>query len=174
MTMNSVPSASEPFASSGRLAPHDSSPAVTPANPAFESPAPRNPTELDFNRLRTAYRATGGVVCAQELARLLEENRRAYTMSLEKLIFLGAVFGFEWRGTVWIPMFQFERPALAVKPAPRRVLAEVDRQADRWRVAAWFVRPCPALADRSPVDVLDSNLPQVLLAARTDRFIACA
>lgn len=174
MTMNSVQSASDMFASGGRVAAPISSPEVGPASPAFESVPAGNPTELDFNRLRAGYRATGGVVCAQELARLLEENRRAYVMSLEKLIFLGAVLGFEWRGTVWIPMFQFERPALAVKPAPQRVLAEVHRQADRWRVAAWFVQPCPALADRSPVDVLDSNLPQVLLAARADRFIACA
>lgn len=172
MTMNSVQSASTPFASGARVAALDPGPQVPLAGRQFESSV-GDPTELDFNRLRTAYRATGGVVCAQELARLLEENRRTYTMSLEKLIFLGAVFGFEWRATVWIPMFQFERPALAVKPAPRRVLAEVDRQADRWRVALWFVRPCPALADRSPVDVLDSNLPQVLLAARTGRFIAC-
>lgn len=84
-----------------------------PANPAFESAAARNPSELDFNRLRAAYRATGAVVCAHELARLLEKHRRACVMSLEKLIALRAVFDFEWRGTVWIPMFQFERRGAA-------------------------------------------------------------
>ena len=171
--MNSVPSLSGPLALRGRVAARGSSPEIGPASSAFESPSVRNPTEHDFNQMRAAYRATGGVVCANELARLLEENRRVYLMSLEKLVALGAVFGFEWRGTLWIPMFQFERPALAVKPAPRRVLCEVARQTDRWRVAAWFVRPCPALNQRRPVELLDSNLPQVLEAARTDRYIAC-
>ena len=84
-----------------------------PASPAFECPAVRNPSELDFNRLRAAYRATGGVVCAHEPARLLEENRPTYLMSLEKLITLSAVIGFDWRGTVWIPMFQFGRRGAA-------------------------------------------------------------
>ena len=127
------------------------------------------PNDRDFAMMRTAYAATGGIARASDLARLREEDRRAYCMSLEKLIALGWVFGFEWRGTFWVPMFQFELHDLRIRPGPRQVLAEVASVRDGWSLAVWFVRPCPRLDARSPVDLLDSNLPEVVQAARDDR-----
>ncbi len=132
------------------------------------APSLPTPNERDFAMLRTAYGASGGIARANDLARLREQPCCDYCMSLEKLIALGAVFGFDWQSTCWIPMFQFQAD-LRLKPGPRKVLAEVAGVCDGWSLAVWYVRPCPSLSCHSPVELVDSNLPEVLRAARDDR-----
>ncbi len=131
-------------------------------------PALPVPNEHDFAQLNTAYAASGGMARANDLARLREEPCCDYCMSLEKLIALRAVFGFDWQRTYWVPMFQFQAD-LRLKPGPRKVLAEVASVCDGWSLALWFVRPCPRLNAQTPVALVDSNLPDVLQAARDDR-----
>ena len=130
------------------------------------------PSDRDFIAMLAAYRATGGIARTDDLARMLNEQRRAGLDGLAGLIARGAVFGFEWRGAFWLPMFQFEPHDLSVKPAPRQVVAELTDEFDGWALAVWFAQPNSWLQDRRPVDLLDSRLSQVLEAARTDRFIA--
>lgn len=130
------------------------------------------PSDRDFFEMRAAYQATGGTARGDDLARLLEDHRRGDSVSLARLIVSGEVFGFEWQRLFWVPMFQFELRDLSLKPGPRRVLAELACEFDGWTLAIWFSQPNCWLNERRPVDVLDSNLPAVLGAARADRFIA--
>ena len=142
------------------------------------TPAPFAPTidalgkDRDFVVMREVYRATGGTARKDDLARLLADQRRGDFVSLARLSVTGEVFGFEWQHGFWIPMFQFELRDLSVKPGPRQVVAELARVFDGWTLAVWFAHANSWLQGRRPVDLLDSQLPAVLEAARADRFIA--
>jgi hypothetical protein len=122
--------------------------------------------------MRQAYRATGGIARGEDLARWLEDRQLGDFVTLARLIVSGVVFSFEWQDAFWIPMFQFDRHDLSVRPGPQRVLAELAADFDGWSLAVWFAEPNSWLADRRPVDLLESNLDAVLQAARADRFIA--
>jgi hypothetical protein len=52
------------------------------------------------------------------------------------------------------------------------MLAELASAFDGWPLATWFAQHNAWLNDRSPVDLLDSDLADVLDIARADRFIA--
>ncbi|MEP7298320.1 MAG: hypothetical protein ABI702_19220 [Burkholderiales bacterium] len=125
-----------------------------------------------FIAMLAAYRATGGTARGDDLARLLEDRHCGDFVTLARLIVAREVFGFAWRNTFWVPMFQFEMHDLSIKPATRHVLAELAPAFDGWDVASWFTRPNGWLDDRPPVDLIGSNLAAVLGAARADRFVS--
>ena len=127
--------------------------------------------EADFAAMRSAYHDAGGFAGGDDLARLLEDCGRGSFSSLARRIVAGEVFGFEWRQTFWIPMFQFD-DELAVKPGLKAVLAELATEYDGRRLADWFVEPNGWLDERRPIDVLDASPDEVLQAARADRFVA--
>lgn len=129
-------------------------------------------TDQEFSAMRSAYQASGGTACGDDLAHLLLERQRGDFASLARLIVAGRVFGFEWQHTFWIPMFQFELRDLSVKPGPQQVMAELATEFDGWTLALWFAQPNAGLNGRRSVDLPDSNLKAVIDAARADRFIA--
>lgn len=133
-----------------------------------------DPCERDFAALRTAYRASGGIARGDDLARLLDEHHSGDFVSLAMSILEGDLFAFQWQQTFWVPMFQFDLRDLSVKPNhnARLVLTELAGEFDGWALAQWFAEPNHSLHGARPVDVLNVNLPDVLQAARTDRFIA--
>lgn len=89
---------------------------------------------------------------------------------VEHLVQGGAVFGFPWFDALWVPMFQFALPGHAVAEGPRRIAAELGRGFDGWTLASWFVAPNSWLANRSPIECLGPRMPDVVQAARADRF----
>lgn len=131
----------------------------------------RVPSDRDFVAMRTGYRPTGGIARGDDLARLLEDLQRGDVSTLARLIASGDVFGFDWHGSFWVPMFQFDLHDLTVKPAARQVQAELAQVFDGWAIAVWFAQRNSWLDERKPVDLLDTELPAVLHAARADRFI---
>ena len=146
------------------------------SSPRQSTPAPdllgELPGSRGFAALLAAYRATGGTARGDDVARLLEDHGLGDFIGLARLIAAGEVFGFEWRNTLWIPMFQFELRDLSVKPAGAQVLKELGTGFEGWSCAAWFARPNSWLNDRAPVDLIATHLPDVLEVARMDRFIA--
>jgi hypothetical protein len=128
--------------------------------------------ELAFAALRLAYKASGGIARGDDLGRLLADHGPATFISVAKLLQDEEVFGFEWKRTLWIPMFQFRPEDLSLKAEPRRVRAELGDEFDGWTVSAWFVEPNARLARRRPIDLLESDIAAVLHAARVDRFVA--
>ena len=146
-------------------------PAVASLRPAQ---ANADPCDQEFAVLRTAYRASGGIARGDDLARLLDEHHSGDFVSLAMSILEAEVFAFQWRQTFWVPMFQFDLRDLSVKPNhnARRVLTELAGEFDGWALALWFAEPNHGLHGARPVDVLNAKLPDVLQAARSDRFIA--
>ncbi len=132
----------------------------------------RVPSDRDFVAMRAGYRATGGMARGDDLARLLEDMQRGDVSTLARLIASGEVFGFEWHGSFWVPMFQFELRDLSVRPPVRQVQRELAEVFDGWTIAVWFAQRNSWLDEQRPVDLLETALPAVLHAARADRFIA--
>ena len=126
---------------------------------------------VEFEALCRAYRGSGGIAYAEDLARLLEERPVGGHLSLARLITSRQVLSFRWHGLIWVPMFQFDTADLTLRCGARQVLRELDGAFDGWAIAEWFVQPNAWLADRSPLDMLDADRTAVLQAARTDRFI---
>jgi hypothetical protein len=147
-------------------------PVMTPAGPAPDESISDLPSSHGFSALLSAYRSTGGTARGDDLARLLEDYRLGDFVSLAKLIASNAVFGFPWRATLWIPMFQFDLRDLSMKEGPRQVLQELGCDFDGWARAVWFVMRHARLGGRRPVDLLKADLSDVLDVARADRFSA--
>ena len=147
-------------------------PLQQPAPPLRCPAREKLPTDRDFDAMRTAYRASGGLVRRDALARVLHGCDGAHDATLGKLLVTHDVFSFEWRQAHWIPLFQFDLRDMSIKPRPRRVVAELAEVFDGWALALWFSHPNHWLRNRRPVVVLDSSLTSVLGAARADRFIA--
>jgi len=130
------------------------------------------PDDRDFRVMCSAYRASGGVQCADDLARLLEEHRCGDFISLARFIARHEVFAFEWRETLWVPMFQFDLHDLSIRPGLQHVLAELAPVFDGQALAMWFAQPNDWLHGERPVDLLNTELDRVLLAAGADRVVA--
>jgi len=128
--------------------------------------------EHEYGAMCAAFRATGGAVCADDVAARMRQHERGDYVALARLIVSGAVFGFDWRHTFWIPMFQFDLQDLSVRPGPQHVVRELATEFDGWTLALWFAQPNGRLDDFRPVDLLSSRLPSVIDAARADRLIA--
>ena len=147
--------------------------ALPKLTPPWRFPAAsRLPTDRDYATMREAYRASGGTVRRDALARVLHGCDGAHDATLGKLLVTRDVFSFEWREAHWVPMFQFDLRNMSIKPRPRRVVAELADVFDGWALAVWFSHPNHWLRKRRPVDMLDASLASVLAAARADRFIA--
>ena len=134
------------------------------------------PSDRDFIEMRNAYRATGGVARGHELARRLESRDdgpdHVGDLRLARLIVARDVFSFEWRECVWVPMFQLDTNDLSVNQSARQVSAELASDFDGWSLGVWFAQPNAWLRQRRPVELLATELHNVLQAARADRYIA--
>ena len=118
-----------------------------------------------FIELLEAFRPTGGTAPLGVLGRLLDEQPVGHAVSLDRLIDTGQVFGFPWRASLWIPMFQFAADDLALHAGAQRVRAELPSAWSAWTVACWFADANTRLDDRSPAATLDSDLDAVVQAA---------
>jgi hypothetical protein len=120
--------------------------------------------------LLEAFRATGGTAPGATVARLLEDHQSGEVVSLAKRVFTKQLFGFDWRGNFWIPMFQLRADDLAVKLEPQRVRAALPSEWSGWTLACWFAAPNPRLNGRSPVNALDADFDAVVRAATSREF----
>jgi hypothetical protein len=115
-----------------------------------------------------AFRASGGTAPDTIVGSLMEEHGVGDAAYLAHLIHARHVFGFEWRGSVWIPMFQFDHDCLSVKPGPRQVRSALPADWSGWALAAWFADRGVGLQGGPPVDLLESDFAAVLDAAHRD------
>jgi hypothetical protein len=128
------------------------------------------PSRRSFVALLSAFRATGGIERGADLAWLLDEYHDTGLGSLASRVTSGEVFGFDWRDTFWVPMFQFDLNDMAVRRGVQQVRLALDREADGWALATWFARGNDCLRGRLPVDVLDTHPSAVMAAACLDRL----
>ena len=131
-----------------------------------------------FVAMLDAYRQSGGLCRTQELRELMAGPCNVGGLDdavLNGWIRRREVICFQWQANAWLPCFQFNRPGKTgqpqLRPQLQPVLSELTAVYDPWEIACWFTRPNPWLADRMPVNALVAHLPEVLNAARAERFI---
>jgi len=125
--------------------------------------------DTEFVGLQDAYRRSGGLARGESLARRMSLLGPGGYVDLARRIVGGQVFSFQWHQDFWLPLFQFDAAQLVPRDASRRVLSELRGALDGWAVAHWYVRPDASLGERTPLEVLDTDLPAVLAAARRTR-----
>ncbi len=123
-----------------------------------------------FVEMLNAYRHSGGLARAEELVAMLQGRSDGGVSTLARWIVDRSVICFDWQAQLWVPLFQFEGPAMTLGPHLGAVFAELRGVFDPWQLARWFVLPNESLNGRSPVDVLRRRPVDVIAAARTDRF----
>lgn len=123
-----------------------------------------------FVEMLAAYRATGGVARAVDIAGSLRHGRDQGLPVIARWIAAGHVVHFQWSGDYWLPVFQFVRPGMSLRPGLTRVLAQLSPVLDAWDVAQWFVHPSPWLGGQRPVSLIATQARHVEEAARADRF----
>jgi len=69
-------------------------------------------------------------------------------------------------------MFQFNHVDMTRQPGLEDALSELVGACDDWEIAHWFSLPNPWLADCTPADALAAAAPEVLKAARAQRYVA--
>jgi hypothetical protein len=119
-----------------------------------------------------AYRRAGGLASGDEVTFMMRRRTSQPIAMLARWIVERSVVSFAWHGDYVLPMFQFDRSDMTVRPAVSAVLDEFDGTFDDWDLTTWFALPNSWLADVAPIDVLDGDAGGVLQAARADRFIA--
>ena len=129
------------------------------------------PNDTDFVALQACLRPSRGLARGDDLALCLGQGRTGGHARLARLMVSGQVFSFAWLDTYWLPMFQFDTAGLGPRAESRAVLRELVEVLDGWTLAVWFVQPSNCLASRSPLDLLRSDLPAVLQAARLQRYV---
>ncbi len=120
-----------------------------------------------FIAMLSAFRASGGTAPGSIVCHLLDDRPDGDASSLAQLVHSDQVFGFPWRGSLWIPMFQFNAGDLSIKTGPQQVRAALPSLPSGWGVAAWFASPNATLHGQRPVDLVDVNLDAVMHAARS-------
>lgn len=132
-------------------------------------PASLPSRDADFMALQDAYREHGGMARGDDLSVSLALAGRGGFVELARRVVAGQLFSFRWHDSFWLPMFQFDPLSLALREAPRRVLDELHGVYDGWDMAQWHVHPHADLGGKRPLDLLETDLPAVLSAARSDR-----
>ena len=140
-----------------------------------KSPVPvavtRSPWGQNFDQVEVAYRRSGGIASDADVVSRLRLCSDQPVSRLARWIVARDVVSFEYRGTTWLPLFQFEGEAPAVLPSVTSVIRELVDVFDDWELATWFALPNTWLQAMRPADVIATHQGAVLEAARADRFI---
>jgi len=123
-----------------------------------------------FVDLLNAYRRSGGLARAQEVAARFKRQGVNDISPLAGWLVRREVISIEWQSKIWLPLFQFQPADMALRTGLSAVLAELVVVCNDWEVATWFTQPNPWLADATPADSLAVGAVQVLDAARAMRF----
>ena len=128
--------------------------------------------DRQFLEMEQAFRATGGLVSGDELARRLRRHADQPISTLARWIVERRALSFAWQTRTLLPMFQFDLSDMTLRPTVTAVARELKDVFDDWDLVLWFARPNVWLSDSAPVDLIAADAPAVLDAARADRFIA--
>ena len=150
----------------------DLTPPYRPA-PTLQLAEPEATSAQDraFIALQDAYRPHGGLLRSRRWPSGIRMREQGLDGDVERLLEAGQVFGFPWHDSLWLPLFQLDLSGPAVLAGPEAVVAEWGGRVDAWALACWFVLPHAGLGGRKPIECLDARLPEVLQAARLDRFV---
>ena len=130
------------------------------------------PNQDNFAALAAAYQSSGGIFRAEDLVRLASLGDGHGRAKLIDQITSGRVLSFQWRQSYWVPIFQFESGSTVQKNCAREVINELADTFDDWEKVVWFVQPNAWLGGGQPLVLMEHQLPEVVNAARADKFVA--
>ncbi len=128
--------------------------------------------DRQFIEMLDAFRPTGGMAPMPELLAWFKANQGPTGDALLGMISERAVLCLHWQSQLWLPWFQFDSATCSPHVRMRTVMTELNAVHAPWEACRWFTLPNPWLANRTPVDVLFTDLSGVLHAASADRLIA--
>ena len=131
---------------------------------------PGNENDYAFIDMLASYRGGGGLARAQEVFTMFKSRSDLGVQMLARWMAQRTVLSLEWHAEVWLPLFQFERQHMTVKPALEPVLAALNPVFTPWELAHWCAQPHRWLDGQSPADALETDAAGVLRAACADRF----
>jgi hypothetical protein len=131
---------------------------------------PSNENDHAFIAMLASYRRSGGLARAQEVFTLFKSRSDLGVATLARWMAQRSVLSLEWHADVWMPLFQFERQRMTIKPVLEPVFAALNPVLTPWELAHWCAQPHRWLDGESPADTLDTDAPLVLRAACADRF----
>ncbi len=123
-----------------------------------------------FVDLLNAFRPSGGLARAQEVATRFKRQGVGDISPLAAWLVKREVLSIEWQSKLWLPLFQFHPVGMTLRTGLSNVLAELVGVYNDWELARWFAQPNPWLTDQTPADSLAVAADQVLDAARAERF----
>ncbi len=135
-------------------------------------PEPSWQTNELFIGMLNAYRPSGGLARAQEVAAKCQPGMRMSKNILANWMFRRKVICFEWQSKIWMPLFQFNLRDMTLQPSLGDALSELVGVLDSWAVANWFSQPNAWLAGAIPADAWATSAPEVIQAARAERYVA--
>jgi hypothetical protein len=126
---------------------------------------------VQFMDMLNAYRPSGGLLGAQEATTRCKCGSGTDVDALAGWIIGRKLVSFEWSSRIWLPLFQFNLHDMSRLSGLEEVLSELVSVYDDWEIANWFARPNAWLVDCLPSETLATNAPQVLQAARAERYM---
>jgi hypothetical protein len=138
-------------------------------------PAPgRRDRQIDdeFFAMTRAFGRTGGMSHGDEIARRLSSHSEQPISIVARWIVNKEALAFGWNHQMMLPLFQFDACSMRLRSGVPEILSELSDVFDDWGCALWFAQSNAWLADRLPVDLVETHAAAVLDAARLDRFIA--
>lgn len=112
------------------------------------------------------YQRFGGVRTGDEIAYLLSETVEQAISVVAKWVVAQRVVFLSFEGQLLLPMFQFERERLALRPSVVGAIDELMPRMGSKEIAAWFVTPEPSLGGCRPIEALEVDPVAVRCAAR--------
>ena len=126
--------------------------------------------DREFVGMLRDFRETGGLLRGDEVAALLAQRGTGDVSRLARWLVSREALGFDWRGELWVPMFQFHLGAMTLRPEAAEVSAELAAVFDPWALSLWFATPNAWLDEVRPAEALAFDAAAVRDAARADRF----
>jgi hypothetical protein len=134
-------------------------------------PRSRSRLPAPLQALVDAFEPTGGVVTEDAAVGILRKSSPEPASVLAQSIDERRVVHFSCGDATLLPVFQFDLVRGCLRPGIVDVIAELAPALDDGEIAQWFARPNAWLNERAPVQAQVDNLPAVVQAARSDRFV---
>jgi hypothetical protein len=123
-----------------------------------------------FVSLLGAFRATGGVARARDIALQFPRNPECSLEDVEAWVRERRVVWLPWNETAWLALFQFPKWIYRPHPGIAAIQRELMSVLDEWDAAEWFCTPCGCLRDQVPIDLFVVDTQAVVAAARATRL----
>ena len=115
-----------------------------------------------FSLMARVFCRTGGLATADEMVRLLRRHADQPLSQLAHWIVGGDVVNLDWRCETFVPLFQFNRLDLSLRPEVLDVVQELSGAFDNWDTALWFAQSNEWLQEAAPVDIITDDRLAVL------------